>query len=261
MDLGIEGRSALVLAGGGGLGGAIASTLAKEGTAVVVADVNLEAATAVVDAINATGGKAKAMQLDLGNVAGLHDKAAEANRFFGPIDILVNNTGGPPPGSASGQPIEDWKRFFDMMVLSVISLTDAFIPSMQERAWGRIITSTSSGVISPIPNLGMSNSLRIALVGWSKTLAREVGGNGITSNIVVPGRIATARTAFLDTQKANREGREAAHVTAESSASIPLKRYGTAEEYANVVTFLASMSASYINGSIVRVDGGLIPSI
>jgi 3-oxoacyl-[acyl-carrier protein] reductase len=147
------------------------------------------------------------------------------------------------------------------MVLSVIAITDRILPGMREKRWGRVITSTSSGVVAPIPNLGLSNTLRLSLVGWSKTLAREVGRDNITTNIVLPGRIATQRITFLDEQKAKRESRPVADVTAESTSSIPLGRYGDPREYADVVAFLASARASYVSGSIIRVDGGLIQSI
>ena len=147
------------------------------------------------------------------------------------------------------------------MVVSVLALTDAVLPGMRERQWGRIVTSTSSGVVAPIPNLGLSNALRSTLVGWSKTLAREVGRDGVTANIVVPGRIATKRITFLDEQKAKRENRPVEEVTAESTASIPVGRYGRPEEYGDTVAFLASPRASYITGSVIRIDGGLIQSI
>ena len=147
------------------------------------------------------------------------------------------------------------------MVLSVIALTDRVLPSMRQRKWGRIITSTSSGVVAPIPDLGISNALRLSLVGWSKTLAREVGGDGITTNIVLPGRIATPRITFLDEQKARREGRAVEEIAAESVASIPVGRYVRPEEYADVVAFLASERAAYVTGSVIRIDGGLIASI
>jgi 3-oxoacyl-[acyl-carrier protein] reductase len=132
---------------------------------------------------------------------------------------------------------------------------------MRTRKWGRIVTSTSSGVVAPIPNLGISNALRLSLVGWSKTLAREVGRDGITVNIVLPGRIATGRITFLDEQKAKRENRSIDDIVTESTGSIPLGRYGRPEEYGNVVTFLASEPASYLTGSVIRVDGGMIQSI
>src|SRR4029450_13725829 len=111
---------------------------------------------------------------------------------------------------------ELWSTHFQSMGLSVIALTDRVLPGMRERKWGRIITSTSSGVVAPIPNLGISNALRLSLVGWSRTLAREIGRDGVTANIVLPGRVATGRILFLDQQKANREGRSIETVTAES---------------------------------------------
>jgi 3-oxoacyl-[acyl-carrier protein] reductase len=147
------------------------------------------------------------------------------------------------------------------MVLSVIAITDRVLPGMRARKWGRVITSASSGVVAPIPNLAMSNALRLSLVGWSKTLAREVARDGITANIVVPGRVATDRIRFLDEAKAGREGRTVEAVAAESTSSIPVGRYGEPKEYADVVTFLASERASYMTGGVIRVDGGLIAGI
>jgi 3-oxoacyl-[acyl-carrier protein] reductase len=154
-----------------------------------------------------------------------------------------------------------WSKHFQAMVLSVIAITDRVLPNMRARHWGRVITSTSSGVVAPIPNLAISNALRLSLVGWSKTLAREVAKEGVTANVVVPGRIATSRVRFLDEARAKREGRSVEAVLAESAGSIPVGRYGTPEEYADVVAFLASERAAYITGSVIRVDGGMIASI
>lgn len=261
MDLGLNGKCALVFGAGGGLGSAIARELAAEGALVAVADIDEAAARQTVTQIAATGGRALAVTWDIGDLAQIDGHLARIRAELGPVAILVNNTGGPPPTPASGQPPQEWSRHFDSMVRSVIVVTDAVLPDMRQARWGRVITSTSSGVVAPIANLGISNALRLALVGWSKTLAREVGGAGITANIVLPGRVATQRILFLDEQKAKREQRSVAEVAAESTAAIPVGRYGNPEEYAAAVAFLASVRASYITGSVIRVDGGLIPSI
>ncbi|MFS8035614.1 SDR family oxidoreductase [Xanthobacter sp. AM11] len=261
MDLGLKGKTALVLGAGGGLGGAIAATLAREGARVALGDIDDAAIARLATTITDAGGEALALPFDLSDIAGIDARVAAIEAALGPVDVLVNNTGGPPPTPAAGQDPELWTKSFGQMVLSVITLTDRVLPQMRARKWGRIITSTSSGVVAPIPNLGISNALRLSLVGWSKTLAREVARDGVTANIVLPGRIATARITFLDAQKAKREGRTVEEVAAESTASIPVGRYGDPQEYADVVAFLASAPASYVTGSVIRVDGGLIASI
>lgn len=261
MDLGLKDKVALVLGAGGGLGSAIALTLAKEGARVALADIDTAAVERVIAEITAVGGSAMAVPFDLADRSATDARVAEIEAAYGSVDILVNNTGGPPPTPASGQDPALWSKSFEQMVLSVIALTDRVLPGMRVKKWGRIVTSTSSGVIAPIPNLGISNALRLTLVGWSKTLAREVGGEGITANIVLPGRIATKRITFLDEQKAKRESRSVEQVSAESTASIPAGRYGDPQEYADVVAFLSSTRASYVNGSVIRVDGGFIASI
>lgn len=261
MDFKIQNKTALVLGGGGGLGGAIAASLAGEGAKVAVADISLEAAQATVDTLKKAGHDAIALQWDLAQLDVIDARIAEIESKLGPVDILVNNTGGPPPTTAHSQDAALWSKHFDSMVLSVIKITDRVLPGMRERKWGRVVTSTSSGVVSPIPNLGISNALRLTLVGWSKTLSREVGRDGITVNIVLPGRIATDRITFLDEARAKREGRPVADVSAESQASIAVGRYGKPSEYGDVVAFLASEQAAYLTGSTLRIDGGLITSI
>ena len=262
MDLGLKGRVALVFGGGGGLGGAIARSLAAEGATVAVADIDMAAADATRDAIVQAGGKAISIGWDIADLSVIGQCLARIREETGgDVDVLVNNTGGPPPTPVSGQSPEAWRKHFDSMVMSVIAITDHVLPGMRARGWGRIITSTSSGVIAPIPNLGISNTLRVALLGWSKTLAAEVGRDGGTVNIVLPGRMATARIQFLDAQKAKRENRSVTDVAAASEASIPVGRYGRPEEYGDVVSFLASTRASYVNGSVIRIDGGFVPSI
>lgn len=261
MDLELKGKTALVLGAGGGLGSAIAEALAGEGANVALADVNLEAAERTAEKVRKQGGKALTLLWDLADLNAVEVNVSRVEAELGSIDILVNNTGGPPPTTAHGQPTESWRKQFEVMVLSVVSITDRVLPGMRKQRWGRIITSTSSGVVSPIANLGLSNSLRMTLVGWSKTLAGEVGLDGITSNIILPGRIATDRIRSLDEAKAARESRPVEKVAADSVNSIPLRRYGNPREYGDVVTFLASKRASYITGSTIRVDGGLIQSV
>jgi 3-oxoacyl-[acyl-carrier protein] reductase len=268
MDLGLENRVALVLGAGGGLGRAIAVALAREGARLALADINaatlletIEAIDAVTPGTDAPGLRRMSLAFDLAHISSIDKHIDRIEHEFGAVEILINNTGGPPPASASGQDPEMWRRAFESMVMSIIAVTDRVLPGMRSQSWGRIITSTSSGVVAPIANLGFSNALRAALAGWSKTLAGEVAAEGVTANVVVPGRIATSRTRFLDQAKADREGRPLDVVVAESTRSIPLRRYGRPEEYADTVVYLASERASYITGSVIRSDGGQLASI
>jgi 3-oxoacyl-[acyl-carrier protein] reductase len=261
MELGLHDRTALVLGGGGGLGGATAASLAREGARVAIADIDPDALEASRAAIAAAGGRAIGIVWDLANLDVIESHMATIEAELGAVDVLVNITGGPPPTPVSGQGVPLWEASFRSMVLSVVKITDRVLPGMRARRWGRIVTSVSSGVIAPIPNLGLSNSLRSSLVGWSKTLASEVARDGVTVNIVVPGRIGTQRIRFLDESKASRQGRSVEDIVAESLASIPAGRYGEPAEYADAITFLASARAAYVTGATLRVDGGYIPSV
>lgn len=261
MDLGIKGKTALVLGASGGLGSAIAQVLAAEGAAVALAGRNRDVMNAQVARIESEGGRAIAESFDLADLESARALVTRCGGEFGSIDILVNLSGGPPPTMAAGVPPQQWLKEFQAMVASLIYVTDLVLPGMRERRWGRVITSTSSGVVAPIPNLGISNTLRPALLGWSKTLAREVACDGITVNVIIPGRIATGRVRQLDSGRASREGRPLEEVEKNSMASIPIGRYGDPLEFANAVAFLASSKASYITGTTMRVDGGLIPNI
>lgn len=259
MDLGICDSVAMVFGAGGGLGGGIATALAAEGASVAACDINTEALSAL--AVRQRSGRLLPVETNVADCDSLDNAVDRVRSELGPISILVNITGGPPPSTAEDVSPADWRTHFDSMVVGVMHVTGLVLSDMREHGWGRVITSTSSGVVCPIANLVVSNALRSALIGWSKTLATEVARDGITVNAVIPGRIYTDRIASLDHARAKRENRTQDEVVAASVASIPAGRYGNIEEYASAVSFIASRQASFITGSVIRVDGGMIPSI
>ncbi|TBW35363.1 SDR family oxidoreductase [Siculibacillus lacustris] len=259
MDLGLKGRRALVLGASRGLGRAIAVTLAAEGASVVLCGRNREALAEVAATIAGAGGDATPLTLDLADRAGVD--AALATLGDVGIDILINNGGGPPPGPVASVESDVWSRQFEVMVNALFRVTAHVLPGMRARQWGRIVNIVSSGVVQPIPNLGISNALRASVVGWAKTLAGEVAADGVTVNSVLPGRIHTERVDSLDAAAATRSGKTVAEIAAASRATIPAGRYGTPQEFADVVAFLASERASYVTGALMRVDGGAIRSI
>lgn len=261
MDLGIAGRTALVLGGNRGIGLGIAKALAQESANVVIAARDTERLAAAAAELQAIAGrKVHSARIDLSETAKLADAVAHVVGMAGPIDILVNNTGGPAYGGASQRPAEEWRRRFDDMILSVITITDAVLPSMRARRWGRILTVISSGVVQPIPVLGISNTLRASLAGWSKTLSNEVAADGVTINIIVPGRIDTERVRQTDEAVAAAQNITVQEAARRSAATIPIGRYGTVDEIGAVAAFLASDRAGYVTGSMVRVDGGIVRS-
>ncbi len=252
MDYGIAGKRALVLGASRGLGAAIAKALAAEGVQVLAAARNPDgmAAEANIEPV-------KVDLADKASVAAL----IETVKGKGGVDILVNNHGGPKPGPAQGRAVADWVAAFETMAGSVFAITDAVLPGMIERKWGRIVTVGSSGVVQPIPNLALSNGVRGAIAGWSKTLASEVAKHGITVNMILPGRIDTDRLRELDGAKAKNSDTTVEAVQKASLAQIPAGRYGKPEEFGAVAAFLCSEAASYVTGSMIPVDGGMIKGL
>jgi 3-oxoacyl-[acyl-carrier protein] reductase len=262
MDLGLVGKRALVLGGNRGIGLGIAKALVEEGASVAIAARDANRLRSAATELEARGrGAVTTAQVDLGRTADLPAFAHSLVERFGSIDILVNNTGGPAYGGAAGRAVEEWRAAFQDMVLSVITITDHLLPAMRARRWGRILTVISSGVVQPIPILAISNSLRASLVSWSKTLSAEVAADGVTANILVPGRIDTERVRLTDEVTAKKEGVSVAAVAQRSAASIPMGRYGRVEELAAVAAFVVSERASYVTGTMIRVDGGIVRSI
>jgi 3-oxoacyl-[acyl-carrier protein] reductase len=253
VDLGIAGRRALVLGGNRNMGLAIAQALAAEGARVAIAArdrVALDAAGAAIPALP--------FRLDLSDTASLARFAAEVEAGFGAPEILINNTGGPAYGGASGRSDTDWEEAFRAMALSVIRLTDLFLPAMRAARWGRVLTVVSTGAVQPIPVLGISNSIRAGLIAWSKTLAAEVAAEGVTVNCLMPGRVGTERVHLTDAATAAREGIPVETVRARSHATIPMGRYAEPEEIAACAAFAVSAPAAYMTGAVLRVDGGFV---
>ncbi|MFD1746512.1 SDR family oxidoreductase [Rhizobium helianthi] len=262
MDLGISGKRALVLASSRGLGLGIATALAQEGVHVLLCGRSGDRLAENCKAINAAGkGKADWVWADLAEEDAVTLLLKAAEEKLGGIDILVNNTGGPTPGTSEDMTVQKLETYFQSMVLRVIALTNAVLPAMKAQGWGRILTVASSGVIEPIPNLALSNTLRGALVGWNKTLATEVASHGITANMILPGRIHTDRIDELDGANAKRQGKSLEEVRKASIASIPAGRLGTVEEFGAAGAFLCSHAAAYVTGTMLRVDGGAAKSL
>lgn len=262
MDLMLADRHALVLGATGGLGLAVARALLAEGASVTLAGrdpARLEGAVAALPA--AWQARANTVAADLGDPAAPGLLAEAGRRRMGHVDILVNNSGGPATGVPSAVDPAAMAADYGRMVTPLVALTLALLPEMRARGWGRVLTIASSGVVQPIPHLPVSNALRASLVGFMKTLAGEVAGDGVTVNVIAPGRIETDRVRAIDAGVAARGGKPVAAVRDASAASIPAGRYGTPEEFGAVAAFLAGAPASYVTGSVVRVDGGSIRSV
>lgn len=242
MDLGLSGRTALVCGASSGIGLGIAESLAGEGANVVMLARRrelLEQEAARIGGVPVAG--------DVTSEEDLERLVATAVDRFGGVDVVVHNSGGPHPATASQLDAELVRAAVDLLLVSIVRLTGLCLPYLERSPAGRIVTVTSSTVREPVDNLALSNSIRPGIVGWSKSLARELGPKGITVNCLAPGRIDTARI-----REVYPDG-----PTAEDLATIPLGRLGSTREIGDVVAFLCSERASYVSGTVVLVDGAL----
>jgi 3-oxoacyl-[acyl-carrier protein] reductase len=232
-----------------GIGRGIAAALAREGARVAIASRSRER---IEEAAAAIEGDVTPFVADATDLDRLAELPGEVGTALGPVDILVPNTGGPPPGGALIHELEHWEPAYRSLVLAPRVLAKAVVPGMQERGWGRIVNVGSSSTREPIPGLNLSNSHRMAAVGFLKTLSREVAADGITVNTVATGRFATERLA------SNYGSMEAAEAAARRD--VPAGRLGQPEEYGDLVAFLCSERAAYITGTVIPIDGGLLHS-
>ncbi|MDX6601902.1 MAG: 3-oxoacyl-[acyl-carrier protein] reductase [Solirubrobacterales bacterium] len=249
MNLGLEGRIALVMGASRGIGRAIAAALASEGAKVAIAS---RSAEKLEEAKAEIGEAATPFVADAADLDRLADLPVEVEAKLGPLSILVANTGGPPFGAALDHELSDWEAAYRSLVLAPRVLTGAVVPGMRERGWGRILNVGSSSTREPIPGLNLSNSHRMAAVGFLKTLSREVAADGITVNTIATGRFATERLA--DAGGSLDAAEEAA------KEEVPAARLGRPEEYGDLVAFLCSERAAYITGTVIPIDGGLLRS-
>jgi 3-oxoacyl-[acyl-carrier protein] reductase len=249
MDLGLEGRVALVMGASKGIGRGIAVALAREGARVAIASRSLERLREAAAEIGPGAAPFVADASDLDRLATL---PAQVEGRLGPVEILVANTGGPPLGGGLDHGLDEWEQAYRSLVLAPRVLAGAVVPGMRERGWGRIVNVGSSSTREPIPGLNLSNSHRMAAVGFLKTLAREVAADGVTVNTVATGRFATDRLV----------GKAGSLEQAEEAArsEVPAGRLGTPAEYGDLVAFLCSERAAYLTGTVIPLDGGLLRS-
>jgi 3-oxoacyl-[acyl-carrier protein] reductase len=247
MDLGIEGRPALVMAASRGIGKGIAGALAREGARVAISSRSEEALRAAAEEIE---GEVQAFPADTGELERLRQLPGEVADALGPVEILVTNTGGPPGGGALDHSAEEWEAAFRSLVLAPHVLIEGVLPGMRERRWGRIVNVSSSSIREPIPGLTLSNANRMAALGLFETLADEVAGDGVTVNTVATGMFATDRLA--DRQGSMEQAEAAAR------ERIPARRLGQPAEYGDLVAFLCSERAAYLTGAVIPLDGGLL---
>jgi 3-oxoacyl-[acyl-carrier protein] reductase len=262
VDLGLRDKVAWVLGASSGLGRASATSLAREGASIALSARRPEPLQQAAEAIRgATGSRCSAVPLDARDGAAIAAAGDLIARELGPVDVLVANAGGPPPGGFDAFGDDELFGAFTLTTASAWRLVKAVLPGMRARGGGCIVFITSSSTKEVVPGLLLSNMMRAAVVGMAKTLSKELGGEGIRALCVAPGRIATPRVEELDRGRAARSGSSVDDVRAASEAAIPLGRYGRAGEFGDVVAFLASERASYVTGTSLVVDGGALNGV
>jgi 3-oxoacyl-[acyl-carrier protein] reductase len=262
VDLGLNGKVALVSASSKGLGRAIAEELAAEGANLVVCARGEDALRQTADSIRkSTRVTVVEVVADVSQQLGLDRVAKTALDKFGKVDILVTNSGGPPSGPFESFTPEAWESATRLLLTSAVGLARAVLPGMKERRWGRILNVTSIAVKQPIDGLMLSNSLRAAVTGFARTLANEVARFNITVNNIMPGYTRTDRVEELARATGANTGASTSEAFAKWEREIPIGRLGEPREFAALAAFLASERASYITGSSIAVDGGWIRSI
>jgi 3-oxoacyl-[acyl-carrier protein] reductase len=256
VDLGLKDKVAWVLGASSGLGHATAASLAREGARVAISSRDASALNEAADDISAV-----AMPLDVTDASAISTTAARIEGELGPVDILVSNAGGPPPGGFDDLDDNALHGAFALTTASAWHLAKAVVPSMKQRRTGCLIFLTSSSTKEVIPNLLLSNMMRAAVVGMAKTLSKELGPHGVRVLCVAPGRIETKRLVQLDQKASENTQKSVEEVKREAQARIPLGRYGSPPEFGDTVAFLASERASYITGINVVVDGGMLSGV
>lgn len=258
MDLGISGRTALILGGSKGLARSAAEHLAEAGVRVVVNGRDAEAGEAAAKAL---GNGAIFVQGDVSQAGTVDEVIAAAEKRSGRVSILVTNAGGPPPGQFADHGIDVWRRALEVNMLSAVGAAQRVLPGMLEDGFGRIVNITSFAVKEPYPNMALANSVRAGLTGAMATLAREVVHRGVTVNNVLPGLMATGALDRVIRARAARDGTSEADVVEAMANSVPAKRLGAADDFGPICAFLCSRHAGYITGQNIAVDGGLIRSL
>lgn len=258
MDLGLRNKAVLVTAASQGLGRATAESFAREGARVALCARDASALEAAAAAAREAGAaEVLSVPCDLTDPLAIDAMVARAIEAFGTLHVLVNNAGGPPPGRFHQLDDAAWQKAFELTLMSAVRATRAALPVMRAQRWGRIVNISSYTVKQPIPDIMLSNSLRLAVAGWAKSLATDIARDNVLINTVGPGWTRTGRVTQLMASRAT-GGRTPLDAEADLVAAVPLGRLAEPREIADVVTFLASERASFVTGTFLAVDGGVV---